>query len=131
MNENKCTATNVADRAVTLEHTAMERRRWVRLTRLCNNHCLFCHDSDVQDGTFVPTKDVMDEISRNPDDAASERLVLSGGEPTMHPDFFDIIAHAKTVGYTRIQVITNGRAFAYKQFTAKATRLYRALGNEI
>ena len=38
---------------VAREAAATEERHWVRLTRRCNNHCLFCHDSQRQDGTLL------------------------------------------------------------------------------
>jgi MoaA/NifB/PqqE/SkfB family radical SAM enzyme len=44
------------------------------------------------------------------------RAVLSGGEPSLHPRFQEIVRFANKIGYSHIQVITNGRMFAYKSF---------------
>ena len=70
------------------ETSAFEKRNWVRLTRLCNNRCTFCLDSDAQDGTMEPTEEIRERIRAGRSQGAT-RLILSGGEPTVHPDFLD------------------------------------------
>ena len=37
---------------------------------------------------------------------------FSGGEPTMHPRFFDAIRYARKIGYNSVQAATNGIEFA-------------------
>jgi len=96
-----------------------EKRAWVRLTRACNNGCLFCLDADCQDGSVVPRGQVLAEARRGLREGAS-RLVLSGGEPTIHPDFVGIVRGAARLGYRWVQVISNGRAFAYRGFARRA-----------
>jgi MoaA/NifB/PqqE/SkfB family radical SAM enzyme len=54
--------------------------------------------------------------------AKATRLILSGGEATIHPHFIEFIKIAKKLGYQEIQVITNGRMFAYKEFLDKAVK---------
>ena len=48
------------------------------------------------------------------------RVVLSGGEPTVHPDYQEVVRLARELGYRHIQTITNGRRFCYPDFLAKA-----------
>src|SRR5690349_6345372 len=52
----------------------------------------------------------------------AERLILSGGEPTMHPNFLDFVKLGKRVGYPKVQTVTNGRMFAYSEFLARAAQ---------
>ena len=40
------------------------------------------------------------------------RLILSGGEPTMHPSYIDFIQLGRLAGYQKIQTVTNGRMFS-------------------
>ena len=47
-------------------------------------------------------------------------LWLSGGEPTLRRDFLTTLRVAKSLGYRRIKVQTNGMLFAYPEFAAKA-----------
>lgn len=101
------------------EEVASEPRHWVRISRTCNNHCVFCLDSDVQDGTFVARDEVEREIDQGLAQGAT-RLILSGGEATIHPDFLHFVELAKRRGYGHVQTITNGRMFAYRDFAARA-----------
>lgn len=101
------------------EGAALEERQWVRLTRRCNNRCLFCHDSDRQDGSNVPMAQVLSEI-RAGRERGAVRLVLSGGEATLHPGFLEAVAAGRAAGYRWVQVISNGRMFSYQRFTQQA-----------
>jgi len=96
-----------------------EKRQWVRLTRGCNNHCLFCLDSGAQTGRVVPVEEVRQRIVKGREQGAN-RLILSGGEPTIHPKFHDIIRFGAEAGYSWIQTVTNGRMFRYRKFTSGA-----------
>lgn len=100
------------------EESAVEKRNWIRLTSLCNNRCTFCLDSDAHDGTVTGVMNVKAQILSGRK-AGATRLILSGGEPTIHPAYIDLIKFGKSLGYRRIQTVTNGRMFAYKDFTRK------------
>jgi pyruvate-formate lyase-activating enzyme len=101
------------------EGAAREARQWVRLTRVCNNRCLFCLDAGAQDGSVVDLEAVFETLAAGRRRGAA-RAVLSGGEPTLHPRFLEIVRHAQRLGYSWIQVVTNGRMFAYERFLAEA-----------
>ena len=100
-----------------LEHedAAHEKRNWVRLTFDCNNHCVFCLDTLTHDGQMRDANEVKQQILDGARKGA-QRLILSGGEPTMHPNYVDFIRLGKLAKYRKIQTVTNGRAFSYKQF---------------
>ncbi|MDE2293679.1 MAG: radical SAM protein, partial [Elusimicrobia bacterium] len=101
------------------EHAADEPRRWVRLTRVCNQRCVFCLDRDAQDGGVRPLGEVLAELAEGRRRGA-RRAVLSGGEPTLHPSFLEAVAEAKRAGYGHVQTVTNGRRFCYPAFAAAA-----------
>ena len=72
------------------EQVSQETRKWIRISKACNNRCLFCLDSQHQDRSFLP----FDTISPKIEDAAQQhydRLILSGGEASIHPQFIDFI----------------------------------------
>jgi pyruvate-formate lyase-activating enzyme len=96
-----------------------EVRHWVRLTRACNNRCSFCLDSGAHDGQPVPLEQVKRRIDEGRARGAT-RLILSGGEPTIHPAFLDLIRYGGQQGYTWIQCVTNGRMFSYERFARDA-----------
>lgn len=109
-------AEGVADAKVAQhEEAAHEKRNWVRLTYDCNNKCIFCLDMDVHDGENRDAGDVKRQILDGRRKGAT-RLILSGGEPTIHPRYLDFIKLGRLAGYRRIQTVTNGRLFAYQEF---------------
>ncbi len=97
------------------EEAAHEKRNWVRLTYECNNRCIFCLDSDTHDGEMRDAEDVKKQILDGRRKGAT-RLILSGGEPTIHPRFIDFVKLGKLAGYRRVQTVTNGRLFSYGSF---------------
>ena len=103
---------------LTKESAVRHKRHWVRLTRLCNQRCLFCLDSWNHNGTYVDTAQLFQYIELG-HRLGRERLILSGGEPTIHPDYVKFIRHGRRVGYDWIQTVTNGMMFAYPEFTRK------------
>lgn len=103
------------------ERAAQEKRRWVRLTRACNNRCRFCLDADVQTGEFIDPEVLKREIQAGADEGC-QRLILSGGEPTIHPDYLELLAYGNEAGYDWIQTVTNGRMFAYDKFARRAVQ---------
>jgi len=76
-------------------------------------------DKETQDGSCIPEKEIILNLKRGRS-SGIKRVVLSGGEPSIHPDFLDIVKIARQVGYEHIQVITNGRMFAYPDFLKQA-----------
>jgi MoaA/NifB/PqqE/SkfB family radical SAM enzyme len=103
------------DKTRTHEEAAHDRRNWVRLTFDCNDHCVFCLDADAHDGTIRSNEDVKRQILDGRRVGAT-RLILSGGEPTIHPKYVEFIRLGALAGYPKIQTVTNGRMFAYDDF---------------
>ncbi len=106
------------DKVAGHEDAAHEKRNWVRLTFDCNNRCVFCLDSDTHDGEMRDREDVKKQILDGRRKSAT-RLILSGGEPTIHPNYVDFIKLGARSGYRKIQTVTNGRLFSYPEFLNK------------
>ncbi|MDD5066909.1 MAG: radical SAM protein [bacterium] len=98
---------------------AEKPKYWLRLTRLCNNNCVFCLDKENRKGTIVKFSEIKAEVKKARKQG-SDKLILSGGEPTLHPDYLEIIRFARQAGFREIQTVTNGRMFAYRNFLKKA-----------
>ncbi len=85
--------------------------KWIawEITRRCNLHCVHCRsssESQVQghpDFSFAEARRVLDDISSY----ASPVIVLSGGEPLLRPDVFDIAEYGGSKGL-RMCLATNG-----------------------
>lgn len=119
MTEHKIKKPILSETMAKKEAAAGEQRHWVRLTYMCNNKCVFCLDTEMQNGTAVPFDDVVRELKTGIE-LGRGKVILSGGEATLHPQFLDIVRTASGLGYNRIQLVTNGRMFAYGDFTQSA-----------
>ncbi len=109
------------DKVQAHEEAAHEKRNWVRLSYDCNNHCTFCLDTNAHDGTMRNNMDIKVQIVEGRKKGA-DRLILSGGEPTMHPNFLDFVKLGKRAGYRKVQTVTNGRMFNYPAFLETAAK---------
>jgi MoaA/NifB/PqqE/SkfB family radical SAM enzyme len=103
------------DKIALHEDAAHEKRNWVRLTFDCNDHCVFCLDAHTHNGEMRAREEVKAQILDGRRKGAT-RLILSGGEPTIHPDYVDFVRLGRLAGYRKIQTVTNGRLFSYGSF---------------
>ena len=97
------------------EKAVEEKKKWISLTGLCNNNCIFCLDGGRKDRFHRDEEEIKKQIDEGIKEEAT-RLVLSGGEPTIHPKILDFIKYGRQIGYKKIQIITNGRMLAYASF---------------
>jgi MoaA/NifB/PqqE/SkfB family radical SAM enzyme len=98
-----------------------EDQVFLKLTRTCNNICSFCCDTVFWNGTHMDSERVRAKIEEGAR-SGLKRLFLSGGEPTIHPDFIKFVKLGKDLGYDQIVTITNGRMFFYEEFARKSIR---------
>jgi len=91
-------------------NSAAERKPIVvwNITRRCNLKCIHCYsDSDAKS---YPGELNWDQCVNVIDDLAQygiPALLLSGGEPTIHPNFFELAGYARSKGL-RLTLSTNG-----------------------
>lgn len=85
-----------------------------RCTRNCVGNCLYCsytrkyaRDSEVDTRTAYK---IVDEVYY----FGSPWFGISGGEPLVRPDIFDVIEYAKKIGF-EVSLITSGFAFDEKR----------------
>jgi cyclic pyranopterin phosphate synthase len=84
----------------------------------CNSNCVFCVIGDKLFTGDRPTAECIEELRLSR--ATCEDVVFTGAEATIRPDFLQLVAAAKKLGYRSIQIQTNGRMFAYRQFCEAA-----------
>ena len=81
----------------------------------CNIQCVFCY---YRDNLKAPNRS-FDEVRRDLDYAWRQgirQVDFSGGEPTIHPDLPRLISQAKSIGFDRVSVISNGLRLADKSY---------------
>jgi len=85
----------------------------------CNNKCHFCVQGDKR-YKFAPKslEELQKSLADNRKDIDS--VVFTGGEPTMHPHFLELVKTARDLNYRKIQIQTNGRMFANENFARAA-----------
>jgi len=101
------------------EKTTKQNRVWVRIAAACNNKCIFCLDSDAQNGTFPSEEQVKKEIKEWFKPGYDNRVIISGWEASINPKFPLYIKYAKEIGYDRVQTVTNGNMFFREEFCNK------------
>ena len=92
----------------------------------CNNNCSICTNPDKPWLSFngLPEEGydyevLIKRIKRLKEKiAASDAIILTGGEPTLHPRFLDILNFFRqNFPQQEIRILTNGRHFFYRDFT--------------
>ena len=98
------------------ELIANRKKHWVRAVTACNSRCVFCLDMDTPRNVFLPYEEVCAELKRGIDELGADKVIISGGEASLHPRYVDLIRYAKSIGYDRVQTVTNGWQYADKPF---------------
>jgi MoaA/NifB/PqqE/SkfB family radical SAM enzyme len=87
-------------------HTRFPRRIYFQITRQCNLECPACFIKADRNGTHVP----FEAIQRLASFMASQGVMevrLTGGEPTLHPQFLDILHTFQEAG-VYVSIASNG-----------------------
>ncbi len=85
----------------------------VELTSSCNLSCPMCYASSGPGGTHLSYEDCCRAIDRLVQvEGRPEVLQLSGGEPTIHPEFRRLLTYAISQPIDYIMINTNGIRFA-------------------
>jgi len=82
---------------------------YVQLTTRCNMTCEHCCFACTSKGVDLPKELAFKAIDQAVD--ACDQITLGGGEPTLHPDFWEILAYAlrQADEESYVLVITNGK----------------------
>lgn len=98
------------------KHTSQMNLTNLVVTNRCNLRCDYCFmNAGAINYVYEPTLDklrLLMQQARNEIPIGSQSIQITGGEPTIREDFFDIIRMAKEVGFSHVQVHTNGLKLA-------------------
>jgi hypothetical protein len=102
-------------------HTVLSN---VDLTNRCNLTCPVCFaNANAAGYIYEPS---FEQVTGMLEGLRAQRPVpnrvvqFSGGEPTIHPQFFEILSMAREMGFTHIQAATNGIELANLEFAKQA-----------
>lgn len=88
----------------------------LRIYPNCNNNCLFCMiPREKKRSNFMSLSKIKEKLPKTNKKAFFH---LFGGEPTLHPDFFEIIALITKQSHI-FNLYTNSRIFTYEKYAKK------------
>lgn len=88
----------------------------VEITTSCNLTCPMCYASSAPGGKHLSVQECRDAIDRLVEvEGRPEVLQLSGGEPTIHPQFLEILDYALAQPIDYVQINTNGLRLAHDE----------------
>lgn len=101
----------------------------LELTDHCNLRCPICYASSGPERasyrTLAEIERMLDAVVAN--EGEPDVVQLSGGEPTLHPDFFAVLDAARARGVRHLMVNTNGVRLAQdREFCARLAEYRRA-----
>ncbi len=98
----------------------------VEVTDRCNLTCPTCYAGSSptygRHRTLDEVKSMLDTIVKN--EKEPDVVQISGGEPTIHPQFFEILDYAKSLPIKHLMVNTNGIKIAKDKTFAKRLKTY-------
>jgi pyruvate-formate lyase-activating enzyme len=98
------------------EQVANVPKHWVRTVTACASRCLFCLDGDTPRNVYLSESEVKADLLLGREARGAWKVILSGGEASLHPLFPEFIRYAHSIGYGRVQTVTNGWRYADREF---------------
>ena len=95
----------------------------IHLTDQCNNSCKFCVVDSYQGAKEKVNLKVVYNYLKNNADKGYERVNLHGGEPTIIPEFFEVLQFINEFNYKYITLQTNARALSDMEFAKRVVDL--------
>jgi len=96
----------------------------IDLTTRCNLHCPVCFANAAANGRVMqPTYDEAVRLLQRLRDMRpipSTAIQFTGGEPTLHPQFHELVRKANEMGFSHVQIATNGITHANEEFAARS-----------
>ena len=98
---------------------AQDERVHISIGAVCNNNCVFCMEED-RDGRYVNNSAMTPDRVRwiLEGHRGAEEVCFTSGEPTTRPELPEFVGWAKSLGYRRISVMTNGRRLSHLPYAA-------------
>jgi uncharacterized radical SAM superfamily Fe-S cluster-containing enzyme len=98
------------------EHLSQSVLTNLLITNRCDLRCSYCFMNAGASGrVYEPSLETLEEMmleARNERPMGSKAIQITGGEPTIREDLIDIVYLAKELGFSHVQVNTNGLKLA-------------------
>ena len=97
----------------------------INITQHCTLRCPHCMQNAGPERNEMMSKDVFSQALRFAQSIGSRVLMISGGEPTSHPLFFDFLAMALNSGFLTGSVLSNGTFLQDHNFVEKFANMVK------
>lgn len=101
-----------------IRHVRPVRFAWIEITSKCNQLCAHCFLGDELNRFPHIQKEKIFDYFETLSIAGARQVILSGGEPTVHPNFLEILDKAATYQFS-LSVLSNASRRDYTKFIAK------------
>lgn len=91
----------------------------INITQHCTLRCPHCMQNAGPERNEMMSKEVFDQAIHFAHNIGSRVVMISGGEPTSHPMFFDFLEATLNSGFISVSVLSNGTFFKDHAFTEK------------
>ncbi len=113
-----------ADCGLCDQHVSTACLAQIDLTNRCNMNCPICFANAGATGNVceLSYEQVIHQLQllRDLKPKPCTAIQFTGGEPTIHPDFLKIVSTARDMGFSHIQIATNGLTIADESFARAA-----------
>lgn len=105
-------------------HQSTSMLSQIELTTRCNLRCPVCWANAGASGRVyeMPYEQAVEMLEQLRDmrPIPSSSVQFTGGEPTLHPRFHDLVRKARDMNFTHVMVATNGLTHANEEFAARS-----------
>ena len=91
----------------------------INITQHCTLYCPHCMQNAGPERNEMMSKDTFIQALRFAKNIGSKVVMISGGEPTSHPDFFDFLKVLVNSDFVSVSVLSNGTFLKDHTFTEK------------
>ena len=74
------------------------RKALIQIDERCNLHCAHCFVSANEQGQTMGYDDIVEKVIPRLNACRVDRVTLTGGEPTIHPEFLDVVRAFRSAG---------------------------------
>lgn len=92
------------------------KKAYLAIDYVCNERCRYCPCSaqEKKEGLITDFAEIKGTVDRMVEEAVTE-VTVSGGEPTMHPDFCKIVKYIFGKGM-KLTILSNGERFSDEKY---------------
>ena len=100
----------------------MMNSAYLAISYICNQKCSFCPCSkEEKTFKYMDFEELKESVYKLKDELNITEVVLSGGEPTLHPDFLDIIYFLSDLNI-KITLLTNAEKLCEEDFVENISK---------